>query len=95
MYPARNISQRKCKNLIYSICYRQFGIEQSQVYKTMEGILHATGIDGKACLLRTICEMQSNPIGEFTVVGEIITILLRLLRLFLIQIKLNPLIISN
>jgi hypothetical protein len=61
----------------------------------MEGILHATGIDGKACLLRTICEMQSNPIGEFTVVGEIITILLRLLRLFLIQIKLNPLIISN
>jgi hypothetical protein len=48
----------------------------------MEGILHATGIDGKACLLRTICEMQSNPIGEFTVVGEIITILLRLLRLF-------------
>ena len=53
----------------------------------MEGILQATGIDGKSCLLRTICEMQSNPIGEFTVVGEIITILLRLLRLFLIQIK--------
>lgn len=55
---------------------RSFGNEQYQVYKSVEGILQSTGIDGKACLLRTICEMQTNPIGEFTVVGEIITILL-------------------
>ncbi|KAI9563741.1 hypothetical protein GHT06_011205 [Daphnia sinensis] len=55
---------------------RSFGNEQFQVYKSVEGILQSTGIDGKACLLRTICEMQTNPIGEFTVVGEIITILL-------------------
>ncbi|XP_032790698.1 uncharacterized protein LOC116927754 [Daphnia magna] len=55
---------------------RSFGNEKYQVYKSVEGILQSTGIDGKACLLRTICEMQTNPIGEFTVVGEIITILL-------------------
>ncbi|XP_046450906.1 uncharacterized protein LOC124198884 [Daphnia pulex] len=55
---------------------RGFGDDQYQIYKSMEGILQATGIDGKACLLRTICEMQTNPIGEFTVVGEILTILL-------------------
>jgi hypothetical protein len=58
------------------VCYRGFGDDQYQIYKSMEGILQATGIDGKACLLRTICEMQQNPIGDFTVVGEILTILL-------------------
>ena len=61
--------------LYYSI-FRQLDNEQYHIYKSLEGILEATGVDGKACLLRTICEMQKNPIGEFTVIGEIMTILL-------------------
>jgi hypothetical protein len=72
----RDMSYEKFKNLKSIVCYRGFGYDQYQIYKSMEGILQATGIDGKACLLRTICEMQTNPIGEFTVVGEILTILL-------------------
>ena len=49
--------------------------DQFQIFKSLEGALQATGVDGKGCLLRTICEMQKNPIGEFTMMGEIVTIL--------------------
>ena len=31
------------------------------------------GVDGKACLLRTICELQESPVAEWTFVGELIT----------------------
>ncbi|XP_065562334.1 uncharacterized protein LOC136028423 [Artemia franciscana] len=50
--------------------------DQLQVFKTAEMLLGAMGVDGKACLLRTICEIQNHPIGEISVVGAILTALL-------------------
>ncbi|XP_068237432.1 uncharacterized protein [Palaemon carinicauda] len=49
--------------------------DQLNVFRSMEDSIGAMGIDGRGCLLRLICELQSNPIGEFTVIGEIITVL--------------------
>jgi hypothetical protein len=50
--------------------------DQYQIYKSIEGALQVTGIDGKACLLRTICEVQRNQLGKFTLAGEFLTLLL-------------------
>lgn len=36
-----------------------------------------TGIDGRACLLRAICEMQQNPLNHYSIMGEILTALHR------------------
>ena len=52
------------------------GRDQLQIFKSVEGALQVAGVDGKSCLLRTICEMQRHPIGEFSILGEIVTILL-------------------
>ncbi|KAK2712411.1 uncharacterized protein LOC136025548 [Artemia franciscana] len=50
--------------------------DQYQIFKSIESALAVMGVDGRSCLLRTICEMQKNPIGEMTMIGEIITALL-------------------
>ena len=50
--------------------------DQFQIYKSIEGILQTTGVDGKACLLRTICEIQSNELGKYSLIGELVTVLL-------------------
>ena len=49
--------------------------DQFQLYKSIEGALQVTGIDGKACLLRTICEIQRSQLGN-TLFGEVATLLL-------------------
>lgn len=50
--------------------------DQFQIYKSIEGALQVAGMDGKACLLRTICEIQQNQIGQYTLAGEFATLLL-------------------
>ncbi|KAI9563742.1 hypothetical protein GHT06_011206 [Daphnia sinensis] len=50
--------------------------DQFQIYKSIEGALQVAGMDGKACLLRTICEMQQNQLGQYTLAGEFATLLL-------------------
>ncbi|CAL4139593.1 unnamed protein product, partial [Meganyctiphanes norvegica] len=46
-----------------------------KIFRTIEDSMSAMGVDGRACLLRLICEMQNNPIGRFTVIGELLSIL--------------------
>jgi len=55
---------------------RSAGEEQHSLFKWMETAYGMSGLDGKSCLLRMICELQSHPIGEFSMLGELLTILL-------------------
>ncbi|KAK2708121.1 uncharacterized protein LOC136028414 [Artemia franciscana] len=50
--------------------------DQYKLFKGLESALAVMGVDGRTCLLRTICEMQRHPIGDMTMIGEIITIML-------------------
>lgn len=47
------------------------------MYKGVEGALLAAGINGKACLLRAICEMQTRELGHYSLAGELALFLLR------------------
>ncbi|XP_065561390.1 uncharacterized protein LOC136027890 isoform X3 [Artemia franciscana] len=50
--------------------------DQLQIFRAVETALATMGVDGRSCLLRTICEIQKNPIGEMTIIGEVLTVLL-------------------
>ncbi|XP_054735446.1 uncharacterized protein LOC129242683 [Anastrepha obliqua] len=47
------------------------GGERVMLYGVVEDLLGTFGINGKACLLRTICEVHSRSINHFGVFGEI------------------------
>ncbi|KAH8314633.1 hypothetical protein KR074_004885 [Drosophila pseudoananassae] len=47
------------------------GGERVLLYGVVEDFLSTFGMDGKACLLRTICEMHSRSLEKFGVFGEI------------------------
>ncbi|KAK2712641.1 uncharacterized protein LOC136025319 [Artemia franciscana] len=55
---------------------RSFEEDQLAIFKSLELSLTSRGIDGRACLLRSICELQKYPIGHMSLAGEILTILL-------------------
>jgi len=63
-------------NLLGSRHARSAANEQVGIFKWMETAYGTAGLDGKKCLLRTICEMQGYPIGEYSMFGEMISILL-------------------
>jgi len=46
------------------------GGERVLLYGVVEDFLSTFGMDGKACLLRTICEMHSRSLEKFGVFGE-------------------------
>lgn len=46
------------------------GGERVLLYGVVEDFLATFGMDGKACLLRTICEMHSRSLDKFGVFGE-------------------------
>ncbi|KAK0177972.1 hypothetical protein PV328_001965 [Microctonus aethiopoides] len=48
------------------------GGERALLYSTAEDMLSTLGLDGKACLLRAICEVQSHPLINFGLVGEVL-----------------------
>ncbi|XP_065562338.1 uncharacterized protein LOC136028426 isoform X2 [Artemia franciscana] len=50
--------------------------DQLQIFRTLESVLSTMGVDGRACLLRTICELQSNPIMNSGLIGEILMLVL-------------------
>ncbi|ALC44419.1 CG7201 [Drosophila busckii] len=47
------------------------GGERVLLYGVVEDFLSTFGMDGKACLLRTICEMHSRSLEKFGVFGEL------------------------
>ena len=48
-------------------------VRQLNIFQSLEAAMKELGVDGKACLLRTICELQESPVAEWTFVGELIT----------------------
>ncbi|XP_037916780.1 uncharacterized protein LOC119655122 [Hermetia illucens] len=52
-------------------------LTRKRLYNIIEKKLNIFGIDGKACLLRTICEMNATPMGENNgVFGDMLQIIL-------------------
>ncbi|XP_045606526.2 uncharacterized protein [Procambarus clarkii] len=53
---------------------RKYRDDQRSIYRSLEEQIDTTfGLDGRACLLRFICDLQKYPIREWTIVGELIT----------------------
>ncbi|XP_066975330.1 uncharacterized protein [Macrobrachium rosenbergii] len=50
------------------------GGDREVVYKIVERSLNSVGIDGKACLLRAICEMFVAPLDHHGLVGEMLEV---------------------
>ncbi|XP_076040894.1 uncharacterized protein LOC143025305 [Oratosquilla oratoria] len=55
---------------------RSLGDDQVAVYSELAAQLtNAFGVDGRSCLLRFVCEMQRRALAEWTIVGELLTVL--------------------
>lgn len=52
------------------------GGERALLYPLVEDVLTNFGMDGKACLLRAICEVHAHPLTNFGMVGEILKLFL-------------------
>ncbi|KZC06447.1 PREDICTED: uncharacterized protein LOC107194880 [Dufourea novaeangliae] len=48
------------------------GGERALLYSTAEDMLVNFGLNGKACLLRAICEVQGHPLSNFGLIGEML-----------------------
>lgn len=48
------------------------GGERALLYVMAEDLLSNLGMNGKACLLRAICEVQGHPLSNFGLVGEML-----------------------
>ncbi|XP_058458965.1 uncharacterized protein LOC131435286 [Malaya genurostris] len=48
------------------------GGERALLYTVVEDFIANFGLDGKACILRAICEVHSNPVEKFGLIGEIL-----------------------
>ncbi|EFN75762.1 hypothetical protein EAI_09766 [Harpegnathos saltator] len=48
------------------------GGERALLYGTAEDMLNTLGMNGKACLLRAICEVQGHPLSNFGLIGEML-----------------------
>ncbi|XP_068213825.1 uncharacterized protein [Palaemon carinicauda] len=77
----RNLPAMLCSITLYldvikqqSRMNRRFADDQLFVYHWLESKLtREYGVDGRSCLLRFICEVQSFPIRDWTVIGEMIS----------------------
>ncbi|XP_045107955.1 uncharacterized protein LOC123502769 isoform X2 [Portunus trituberculatus] len=64
---------------------RSLAEEQVGVYEAVAQKLHTQfGLDGRACVLRFICELQQRRLGHSTVAGKVLT------ALFTYKILRNP-----
>ncbi|KAG5891418.1 hypothetical protein JTB14_031484 [Gonioctena quinquepunctata] len=52
------------------------GGERALLYIMVEELLENFGMDGRACLLRAICEVHAHPLGNFGFLGEILRLFL-------------------
>ncbi|XP_065077759.1 uncharacterized protein LOC135700990 [Ochlerotatus camptorhynchus] len=48
------------------------GGERALLYTVVEDFIANFGVDGKACMLRAICEVHSKPVERFGLIGEIL-----------------------
>ncbi|XP_022195993.2 uncharacterized protein LOC111053412 [Nilaparvata lugens] len=48
------------------------GGERALLYAVVEDLLANFGMDGRACLLRAICEVHGQPLSRFGLIGEIV-----------------------
>ncbi|XP_062708007.1 uncharacterized protein LOC115266582 [Aedes albopictus] len=48
------------------------GGERALLYTVVEDFIANFGLDGKACMLRAICEVHSKPVERFGLVGEVL-----------------------
>ncbi|XP_042860114.1 uncharacterized protein LOC122245977 isoform X2 [Penaeus japonicus] len=49
--------------------------DQLEVFRQIEDNISSLGVDGRACVLRFICEMQTNSFSKASVFGELFTLL--------------------
>ncbi|XP_078034616.1 uncharacterized protein LOC144468783 [Augochlora pura] len=49
-----------------------YGGERALLYSTAEDMIENFGLNGKACLLRAICEIQGHPLNNFGLIGEML-----------------------
>lgn len=49
-----------------------YGGERALLYSTAEDMLGNFGLNGRACLLRAICEVQGHPLNNFGLIGEML-----------------------
>ncbi|XP_033327987.1 uncharacterized protein LOC117221279 [Megalopta genalis] len=61
----REASQDLPKNALY-------GGERALLYSAAEDMIANFGFNGKACLLRAICEIQGHPLNNFGLIGEML-----------------------
>ncbi|MPC74824.1 hypothetical protein E2C01_069200 [Portunus trituberculatus] len=55
---------------------RTYVDDQASMYQAAEARLSAAhGLDGRACVKRFICELRKHPIHEWTVIGQLVTLL--------------------
>ena len=53
-----------------------FQILRAMLYEIVEEFLFKFGMDGKACLLRAICEMHESPLVGYGLFGEMLELFL-------------------
>lgn len=47
------------------------GGERALLYTVIEDLISNFGLNGKACVLRAICEVHSKPVNRFGLIGEV------------------------
>ncbi|CAN7990147.1 unnamed protein product, partial [Ixodes hexagonus] len=51
--------------------------ERKMLFLALEHGLGKLGLNGRACVLRAVCEAAEHPFGEFGLVGEVVNVLLQ------------------
>lgn len=53
------------------------GGERALLYIALEELLENFGMNGRACLLRAICEVHAHPMTNFGLIGEMLKLFFR------------------
>ena len=64
------------KVLIMSFNINSIHDYRAMLYEVVEEFLFKFGMDGKACLLRAICEMHESPLMGYGLLGEMLELFL-------------------
>ena len=64
------------KVLIMSFDINSIHDYRAMLYEVVEEFLFKFGMDGKACLLRAICEMHESPLMGYGLLGEMLELFL-------------------
>lgn len=73
----RTTSTTQKPDLHPSIVDAFHGGERALLYGVVEDFLSNFGLDGKACLLRAICEVHAHPLSNFGLIGEMLRLFFR------------------